>query len=60
VTIKFGTKRHVAGFECALDSTKFEECHYPFRAHVSVGKHVFLVRGVLKDGTVDPTPVKVK
>lgn len=60
VRIKFTVDKHVAEYQCALDTKKFTECHEPFRTRVSVGKHVFMVRGVRPGGIEDPTPAKVK
>jgi len=47
----------VNDFECSLDGTEYVGCSQTVTvADVEPGEHVFEVRSILGNGTVDPTP----
>lgn len=45
-----------SSFECRLDRKRFKPCHSPFKRKVKIGRHVFKVRAINAEGTLDSTP----
>ncbi len=58
-TFKFRSTESGSKFKCKLDRKKFRRCRSPktYR-HVKPGKHVFKVKAIDADGSVDKTPAK--
>jgi hypothetical protein len=62
-TVKFRFSSDMPGstFECKLDKKPFKKCRSPKKyKKLKPGKHVFKVRAIDANGTVDPVPAKRK
>jgi hypothetical protein len=56
---KFESSDPVATFECSLDGGEYYPCSSPENINsLSDGRHVFMVRAIDAEGTVDPSPAE--
>jgi hypothetical protein len=60
IKVRFGSSVPGSTFACSLDGGRFRPCASPYKKRLAVGKHTILVQATGPDGTVEPSPARVR